>query len=396
MTKEQWEKQNKGKDLVLSQPEHTINKPSHLIKQVYDNSLTVTQKKVYNYLIRTLLDNPKDILNSNEIKLHNQDLEKFLKKKQYKSKEIEEDLKKLQKTIISIDDGEYRTKSVLISSYTMPRDLFDNNIDGTLTIRFDTKLTKTLHEIKRYAALSINELSVLQNVHSVTYYEIFKRQLNKYNTRGKLNLTEEQLREFLNIPEEQYRGRNGPDNFHKKVVKLPLEEIHLNTSIDVSYERVKLSPGKYQYNFIFSQYVELTLSQFVQLLKEKSHYYDTNFKYKGKRYGFEKVYKLESLPKGMKEHKENIEGWLLVNRDIQEKKDLGESQSYFNNRETLTRDESDEVYSALYDMFLKEKSHVFLYKFFILNDLDQEIESINNIPPEVFEKVNELVQVFTR
>ena len=134
MKQEQWQQKNKQKPIELYQPEDGINKPSHLIKQVYDDSLTTNQKQLYNLLLRTLLDPSIKKDEPNKIKLKTKDIEKVLGMKKYK--ELKDDLRKLMKTIIKISDNEFEAESVLISSYKMPKDLLNQDIEGNLTVNF--------------------------------------------------------------------------------------------------------------------------------------------------------------------------------------------------------------------------------------------------------------------
>jgi len=387
MNKEQWHKANKGLDIVLLQPEHTINKPSHLIKQLLSNSLTTNQKKLYNLLIRKLLDNKKDILEINRITIKRKEINQFLKISKYQ--ELEQDLARLQRTVITVEDEKYSTRSVLISSFSMPKDLFDKEADGlNIIVRFDTKLTETFREIKSYANLHIYELQALKNTHSISLYEIFKKQLNHHNTAAKINFTEVELKQFLNIDTKQYKRSI---DFHNYVIKKAINEINSNTLLDINYKRIKIKKGEYQYNFIFSQYIELTLNNFTQILKKLAYYKSIIFSLDNVNYTFEKVFKDKTL----KNEDQHI---LLINYDIANKKDLGEKQNYFNNSETLPKEDSEIIYKKLYDIFLVQKSICFIYQFFILKDFtpDKIIKSIGDIEEEYWDFTQEYSQHFTK
>lgn len=387
MNKKTWKANNKDLDLLLVQPADTFNKPSHLIKQVYDNSLTINQKKLYNLLLRKLLDNKKEILEVNEIIIKRKDINEFLEIKKYHN--LEQDLTRLQKTIIIIDDKEHYTKSVLISSFTMPKDLH-NKIGGqNIIIRFDTKLTQTFRDIAKYVKLPMEELQALNNTHSITLYEIFKRQLNKHSSKCKLNLSEQQLRDYLNIDKDKYPK---PSDFKRYVVDRPINEINTYTKLDIAYTRVKISKGVYQYNFIFSQKIQLTFSDFISRLRKLSYANSIDFTFKKKLLSYQSIDELGDYSLDVDDKDTKI---LLINKTIENEKDLMIKRSSSNNRETFTDDEAGIINHKIYELFLKDGSLVFIYKFFVLNNLDINIKSEKEIPDEFNEFLRNLRKKFS-
>lgn len=392
MNKTEYTKHNRDKNLILFQPPEHINKPSHLVKKLFSNSLTTNQKKMYNFLLRELLKNDKTSLETNKILVKRKDIESFLNIKQYK--ELDADLDKIMGTKIYIEEEKYKTKAVLISSYTMPKDLFDNEADGqNIVIRFDTKLTKTLHNIEKYIKIDLNELQALKNTHAITLYEIFKRQLNNHNTASKINLTIDELKIYLNIDLKQY---TRPVDFEKYVVKKAIKEINLNTNLQIDYTRKKIRVGEYIYKFIFNQYIELSFNAFVKILRQKGYYKSVAFTLEGKNYTWQGIdTKTGEYALDITDPKAKI---LLINEDISRDKILGKKRNYFDNKETLTREEAEEIYTKLYNSFLNDKPFIFIYKLFILNDFDasQNIKSISEIEETAWDFVEEYTQYFTK
>ncbi len=370
MNKKTWKANNKDLDVILVQTSDTFNKPSHLIKQVYDSSLTINQKKLYNLLLRKLLENKKEILEINKIIIKRKDINEFFNIKKYHN--LEQDLTRLQKTIITIDDKEHYTKSVLISSYDMPKDLGKNH----LVIRFDTKLTQTFRDIAKYVKLPMDELQALKNTHSITLYEIFKRQLNKHSSKCKLNLSEQELRNYLNIDKDKYPK---PSDFKRYVVDKPINEINTNTKVDIEYKRVKLTKGVYQYKFIFSQKLILTFNDFITRLKKLSYADGIDFTFKKKLLSYQAIDELGNYSLDIEDKDTKI---LLINKTIENEKDLGIKRHPSNNRETYSDDEAGEINHKIYELFLKDDILVFVYKFFILKNLDINVKSKKVIPVE--------------
>lgn len=396
MNENEWKKQNRDKNFILFQPPETIVKPSHIIKKIYSNGLTQNQKKLHNLLLRELFQNDKNVLNSNVIKIKRKNILEFLGVKKYN--ELELDLSKLTRTLITLEeeiDGKiYRTRAGLISSYTMPKDLFNNEDEQNhnITIRFDTKLTETFHKIKRYIKIDINELQALKNTHSITLYEIFKRQLNNHSTAVKINFSEDDLKKYLNI-EKKYKISY---EFHKFVIKKVIKEINRNTNITVNYERIKESKGKYLYKFTIGQYIELTYNNFVKIMKKNGYYKSVSFLLNNKKYCWMGIDK-KTGEYALDIHQKDSE-ILLINENILDDKIRGKKRNYYLNRETFSGEEADEIHRQLYKIFLNDKSILFTYKLFILQDFDnsKNIKSIADIDEKYWDFVEEYSQHFTK
>jgi plasmid replication initiation protein len=391
MDKKEWTLKNKKKNLILWQPPTAIRKPSHLIKQVYSNLLTTNQKKLYNFLLRELLKNDKNTLETNRILVKRKSIAEFLQVKKYH--DLDSDLYKIMRTVINVEDEKHRTRATLISSYTMPKDLFDDEADGqNIVIRFDTKLTKTFKEIENYITMNFNELQALTNTHAVSLYEIFKRGLNGYESQ-RLNLSAIDLRKFLNIEDNQY---SAPYDFEKYVIKKAIKEINLNTDIDITYERIKVAKGEYEYKFRFNQYIEMTPNAFSQVLREKGYYKSIQFTLNDKEYRWQGIdkktgeYALDIYDKSCE--------ILLIDARISDDKILGVKRNYYDNKETISGEKAEEIYNTLYDIFLTDKAYIFIYKLFILENFDtsKNIKSLEDIPEQYWDFIEEYVQFFTK
>jgi len=376
MKQKDWKNNNRKLNVILLQPENQINKPSHLVKQVYSNSLTANQKKTYNFLIRELLKNDKEILESNKIKVKRKEIENFLKVTKYN--DLYSDLDKLIKTIITIEDKKTRARSGLISGYIMPKDPFDDDADNQyIHIEFNSKLTKTFHKIEKYIKINIHELRSLKHTHSITLYEILKRQLNNHSNLCKINLTEHELRIYLNIEKNKY---SKPSDFHLYVVKRAVKEIQLKTLIELNYERIKITKGVYQYNFSFSQYIDLSLAQFISKLKSLSYYKSITFTIDNINYRFQAVDKDGNYAKDINALDIKI---LLIKENTTKDKIEGIRRNYFKSKEILSKEESQKIYQNVYDIYLKGNGYIFVYKYFILQDLYVEnIKKLDDIPEE--------------
>ena len=386
MNKEKWLEKNQDKNVILFQEDNKIYKPSHMIKQVYSNALTTNQKKIYNFLVKELLKSSISVLDNNKIRVRRKDIEDFLQIKKYK--ELYIDLDKLIKTIITIEEPDLVARSGLISGYIMPKDKYDKEADNQhIQIEFNSKLTETFHKIERYIKMDIEELQALNNTHAITLYEIFKRQMNGHSTLCKLNLTTNELRKYLNISDKNY---SSATDFNRYVIKKAIDEINKKTSISVEYKRVKLSKGVYQYNFSFSQIMDISLTQFIDTLKELAYYKSVNFVLDNKSYRFQAVNSYGDYARDISAKDTKI---LLI--DTARDKIDTEKRNYFIHSETLEKEEALKIYNKLYKKYLKEKAFVFIYNFFIVKNLDKDnIKNISDIDEKFLDFVVEFASKF--
>ena len=380
MEQPEWKDKNKDKDIVLYQPNNGLNKPSKLIRTMYSNSLTSKQKHTYNFFLRELLITKKSELiidknlGSNEISFKLKDLQNHLGIKKYH--DLEKDLTKLQTTLIKIFEEDSYTQATLLSSFTLPK---ENNELNEVVIRFDTRYTKVLHNIPAYIFLPYKELEKLKNTHSITYYEMFKRQLNKYEHTISIKFTEEELRALLNIDKKQYPT---PNKFKLWCVDKPLEQINAYTSVSVSYERIKVSKGVYSFKFNASQSLELTFNQFVNKFKKYCMDKDITFSYKKKKYYYS-------------EHFENNNvSILLTDLNIEENKNV-KSKTQYKNNETLNKNEAEEIHYFIYDNFI-DNNITFMYSLIFNKNIDSSLIELMDIETKDMDIVLEELEHFKR
>jgi len=338
---------------LLQEPEH-FNKPSKLIRQIIDTPLTTRQKKIYSFCLRELL---KEENTTNEITTTVKDMCDFLDSD---NRHIKADLRKLQKTTIVIEEeGKRTTEAQLLSSHTMPKEQ-DNSFDifRTLTIRFDTRMTTVLKEIYTYAKLDLSVIRKLKITHSLTLYEIFKRRLIKLNA-GRLNLTEEELRKYLNL-EDKYKEVKIFNRELKKWIK----EIEDNSNMSITWEKRKRK-GINIYYFLVSDFLVLNFNTFRQKLLKIQGISNLIFKLNNRKYF-------------LIDTEDNIDNLYITDYEKYMSYGNKEHLKNFNKSFTLPKEEAQIIWENMYSDFL-DNQYIFLYKFLIANDLDLEIKSLTEM-----------------
>ena len=126
--------------------------------------------------------------------------------------------------------------------------------DG-LYIQFDPKMKEYLLELVKggYTAVNIKQIFKLTSTYAVRLIELCMQYRNM--TKGNVitrKLTEQEIRFYLNVPENAYEGRMN--NFRKYVLDEPIAEIAKITDFRLSYHTEK--EGRCIKNFVF----ELDLS----------------------------------------------------------------------------------------------------------------------------------------
>jgi len=337
---------------LLQEPQH-FNKPSKLIKQVIDTPLTLKQKKMYSYFLRELLQQDNK---SNEIKISLQDLFEFLNttRETYQS-----DIRKLQKATIKIEEDEqYITEAGLISSWTFPKnqdkkfDLFKN-----LTIRFDTRLTEVLKEIYTYAKLDLQVIRDLKITHSLTLYEIFKRRLIK-KSAGKINLTEQDIRKYLNLEDKYLDIRLFNQN-----LKRWIKDIEDNSQMSITYTKRKIKKVNIYYFFV-SDVVLIPFNDFKRKILRIKQIENLIFTYKKRKYFLIDIQGEDKL--------------LIQDYEKYMKFQTPENLKVWDKRFTLSKPEAKIMWEDLHAQYL-ENNLIFCHKFFILNDMDISIKSLTEL-----------------
>ena len=151
--------------------------------------------------------------------------------------------------------------------------------DG-LYIQFDAKMKEYLLELVEggYTALNIEQIFKLTSTYAVRLIELCMqyRNMTKNNVITR-SLTVEELRFYLNVPEDAYEGRMS--NFRKYVLDEPIAEIARITDFRMSYQVEK--EGRRIKHFVFeldlSKIAEKTFSinfEEVEKLPENAPYAD--------------------------------------------------------------------------------------------------------------------------
>ena len=151
--------------------------------------------------------------------------------------------------------------------------------DG-LYIQFDPKMKEYLLELVKggYTAINIEQIFKLTSTYAVRLLELCLQYRNM--TQGNLikrAMTIEEIRFYLNVPEDAYEGRL--DNFRKKVLDEPIAEIAKVTDFRMNYRVEK--EGRRIKQFVFeldlSKIAEKTFSinfEEVEKLPENAPYAD--------------------------------------------------------------------------------------------------------------------------
>jgi len=111
-----------------------------------------------------------------------------------------------------------------------------------LLIRFHDKLKPYILELvdKAYTSYKLKLLFLLSSEYSQRIIELLLKQKGFFK-KGKreiyYEITVEELRRELNIPDDLYKGRI--DNFRSRVLDLPMQEINKKTDYNVWYDTVK-------------------------------------------------------------------------------------------------------------------------------------------------------------
>ena len=106
-----------------------------------------------------------------------------------------------------------------------------------LTLKFNPDMTPWLLELAKtpFTKIPFEQIWALQSPYSVRLLELL---LQYQNTKThERTLTVEEIRNFLNVPENAYAGRMN--NFRQFIIENPVKDINAKTSFKVEYEPVK-------------------------------------------------------------------------------------------------------------------------------------------------------------
>lgn len=265
---------NKSKQTLLFQETNTFNKPTILINVVKSKYLTLKDKKIYNVLLRQLINQKEEIIRTGTIKTSISQIcyELGIKNRN----EVPETLEKLRKTDISFNTKFEGQEIKFDTSLIVGQGVYKRNEESVI-IEFSSILTnEVLQHYKRYAKLDIEEINRLKIGHSMTLYELIKGKLYTYNYQ-KQNYTEKELRKYLNL-EDKYKDIK---TFNKNVVKKMINDIseHTELTITLLKQSKKDNVRTYHLEVKRSGY-NITLSVFRKTMRYLTETNQISFTYK--------------------------------------------------------------------------------------------------------------------
>lgn len=214
-------------EIIIYQETNKFNKPNVLIDIGVSNQLTLKEKKVYNILLRQLLDQNIEDYQTNKIKTTIIDLCRELGIKN--RNEIYQLLEKLSDTKIKFDhlfeDGKvYKWNCKLISGFGIEKKRNDS-----VVVSFDQFLSnEILKHNDRYTKLDLVQINQLSVTHSITLYEMFRKTICNYQEQYK-NFNEQELRTKLGLQDKYLDIKD----FNKKVINKSIDDINMSTFLKI-------------------------------------------------------------------------------------------------------------------------------------------------------------------
>lgn len=264
---------------ILLQEENKLNKPNILINVVNQKSLTLKSKKIYNILLRQLLDQSEEDFHLPYIATSLSAIAKELGIKNIK--EVSEGLDELLSQRILFEhpiDGKIHTsKTHLISKVSIEK-IKQNSVK----IYFDNDLKKEILKYNnRWTKLDLIECNRLKVSHSLTLYELFKSKICGYKIQNK-NYTETQLREKLGLTDSYKEIRL----FNSAVIKKSIDDINKNMSIQVKLLKIERANTKsnptderiYKFKIIQNISKTISLGSFIDFIRSRNKIICMNFK----------------------------------------------------------------------------------------------------------------------
>lgn len=127
---------------------------------------------------------------------------------------------------------------------------------GKIEVIFTESIIKYLKKFDgKYTRYALADISKLNNKYSVFLYKIFIMHFNRYKKYGSEKLRKplfylEELRGLLDIKEDEY---SRIDNFNKRVINDPLEDINQNTRLKITAEKEKSGRNVIGYKFFIEE-----------------------------------------------------------------------------------------------------------------------------------------------
>jgi len=266
-------------EIIVFQEVDKFNKPNILINIIKNNSLTTRDKKIYNVLLRKLINQNRNEYQKNEITTSITQISRELNIQN--RNEIKETLEKIRTTTLKfnhlIGKKEYKTNFPLLSSISIGVGCLDS-----LIIRFDTGLcNEILKYTKKYTKIDLIEMNKLKKMYSLPLYELFKSKIVSFPYQPQ-NYTETELRNYLTL-HDKYKDIKV---FNRDVIKGSIEDINENTNLEITLisNKIDKKNGNRIYKFFIKQDLTYTinLTRFKNILKNITTN-RTSIKYKIKK-----------------------------------------------------------------------------------------------------------------
>lgn len=274
---------NNKQTKIIFQETNKFNKPNVLINVVKSKDLSLKDKKVYNVLLRLLLDQDLRDFQTSTIKTTISQICYMLNIKN--RNDINDCLNKLEDTKIVfdhlIDNEEVQTSTRLITSNSV----YKKN-ENSVIIEFSQLLTKEiLINYQRYTKLDLIEMNNLKVGHSLTLYELIKSKLYKYKYQYQ-NYTEQELRKYLNL-EDKYLNIK---QFNQMVIRKSIKDINDHTELDLTLLKISKKDNVRVYHLqVKYESFSISLSTFRDTMRYlvKNKFQQITFKWRKNIYSLE-------------------------------------------------------------------------------------------------------------
>ena len=269
---------------IIFQEDSKFNKPNILINVVKSKELSLKDKKIYNVLLRKLIDQDLIDYQSNTV---NTSISQIAYELGIQNRnDIHESLNTLRNTDINFDHIDNNGNMInWDTSMIVSKGVYHKNEDSVV-IEFSKILTNEilLHH-KRYTKLDLIEMNNLKVGHSLTLYELIKSKLYKYKYQYQ-NYTEEELREYLNLKEKYQNIKQ----FNQMVVKKMIIDINDNTELDLTLLKQSKKGNVRTYHFqVKYEDLNISIKDFKNTVRhlKKEHFKNITFKHLSKTYELE-------------------------------------------------------------------------------------------------------------
>lgn len=150
--------------------------------------------------------------------------------------ELWNSIRRLVKTSIEWDDGEYQGISSLIGDALISK---KHRITGNINYNFGKLLSKQLLLPRAFARLRCHVILALKSKYAVTLYEILEAYVNRRESGVTVPIAD--LKTWLKVPENAESYNTWPE-FQRRVLRPAVDEINANSGeggFTVSYEGIR-------------------------------------------------------------------------------------------------------------------------------------------------------------